>query len=117
MSDYQSFEHQKPSEYNIQAVHDTEVLVLHRADYEMLFDEVPELNRYFRLMMQRDYTASLKKIELLLCESAEDRFRQFVRHYPDFVQTVPQYMLASFLGITPQFLSMLRARKDLHSGQ
>ncbi|SDL37631.1 Crp/Fnr family transcriptional regulator [Pedobacter antarcticus] len=113
LSDFHSFENQKPSEYNIQAVHDTEILILYRSDYEELFDSVPELNSYFRLMMQRAYSASLKKIELLLCESAEERYLRFTRSFPEFVQTVPQYMLASFLGFTPQFLSMLRGKKDI----
>lgn len=113
LSDFQSFETQKPSEYNIQAVQDTEILVLHRSHYEELFNSIPELNNYFRLLMQKAYTASLKKTELILCESAEERYLQFARSFPDFVQSVPQYMLASFLGFTPQFLSMLRAKKNL----
>lgn len=113
LSDFQSFETQKPSEYTIQAVQDCELLVLHRSDYEAVFNAAPAFNTYFRLMMQKAYTASLKKIELLLCESAEERYSQFVADFPGFVQIVPQYMLASFLGFTPQFLSMLRAKKDL----
>ena len=111
LSDFQSFETQKPSEYYIQAVQPTLVLVLTRTDYQQLFEIVPELNQYFRLLMQRAYTASLKKVELLLCESAEERYEQFVSSFPKFVQVIPQYMLASFLGFTPQFLSMLRAKR------
>jgi len=113
LSDYQSFETQKPSEYNIQAVQDTELLILHRANYAELFNAVPELNIYFRLMMQRAYTASLKRFEVMLCESAEERYKRFAHSFPDFVQMIPQYMLASFLGFTPQFLSMIRAKKEL----
>lgn len=113
LSDFQSFETQKPSEYFIQAVQNTEMLILHRSDYQELFSEVPELNTYFRLMMQKAYTASLKKMELILCESAEERYLQFINSFPDFVQIVPQHMLASFLGFTPQFMSMLRAKKEL----
>ena len=113
LSDFQSFEMQKPSEYYIQAVHDTEVLILHRADYEPLFNAVPALNIYFRLLMQKAYTASLRKMEIILGASAEERYLDFVRSFPDFVQSVPQYMLASYLGFTPQFLSMLRAKKNL----
>ncbi|KOP39849.1 Crp/Fnr family transcriptional regulator [Flavobacterium sp. WLB] len=113
LSDFQSFETQKPSEYFIQAVQNTEMLILQRSDYQELFTEVPVLNTYFRLMMQKAYTASLKKMELILCESAEERYLQFINSFPDFVQIVPQYMLASFLGFTPQFMSMLRAKKEL----
>ncbi|MEO3405665.1 Crp/Fnr family transcriptional regulator [Mucilaginibacter sp. CAU 1740] len=111
LSDFQSFETRRPSEYNIQAVQPTKVLILERADYAQLFEEVPELNHYFRLMMQKAYMASLKKVELLLCESAEKRYEQFVNAFPNFVQIIPQYMLASFLGFSPQFLSMLRAKR------
>ncbi|KRB55560.1 Crp/Fnr family transcriptional regulator [Flavobacterium sp. Root186] len=114
LSDFQSFETQKASEYFIQAVQNTEMLILHRSDSQELFTKLPELNTYFRLMMQKAYTASLKKMELILCESAEERYLQFINSFPDFVQIVPQYMLASFLGFTPQFMSMLRAKKELY---
>lgn len=113
ISDYHSFESQIPSEYNIQAIEQTELLILERKDYQQVFNKVPLLNVYFRLMMQRGYTASLKKIELLLCQSAEERYIQFNKTFPDFVQRIPQYMLASFLGFTPQFLSMLRSKKAI----
>jgi CRP-like cAMP-binding protein len=111
LSDYQSINSQKPSDYYIQAVDETEVLVLTKHDADELFNSIPAFNTYFRLMMQKAYTASLKKIELMLCDSAEDRYLQFTTTFPDFVQLIPQYMLASFLGFTPQFLSGLRAKK------
>lgn len=108
--DNHSFENNLPSEYYIQAVEDSEIAIISKSVYEDLFEKIPLLNKYFRLMMQRAYAASLKKIELLLCTSAEDRFNQFTNDFPDFVQRIPQYMLASFLGFTPEFLSMLRAK-------
>jgi len=111
LSDYRSINDQRPSNYYIQAVEKTEVLVLTKHDADALFNDIPAFNSYFRLMMQKAYTASLKKIELMLCESAEDRYVEFTTNFPDFVQQIPQYMLASFLGFTPQFLSGLRAKK------
>jgi len=111
LSDYRSINDQRPSDYYIQAVEKTEVLVLTKHDADALFNDIPAFNSYFRLMMQKAYTASLKKIELMLCESAEDRYVEFTTNFPDFVQQIPQYMLASFLGFTPQFLSGLRAKK------
>jgi CRP-like cAMP-binding protein len=111
LSDYQSIDNQKPSGYYIQAVQKTEVLILSKQDADKLFNDIPAFNTYFRLMMQKAYTASLKKIELMLCESAEDRYVQFTTSFPDFVRLIPQFMLASFLGFTPQFLSGLRAKK------
>lgn len=113
LSDFHSFENKMPSEYSIQAVHKTEILVLYKSDFDELFSNIPALNSYFRYMMQRAYTASLKRIELMLCDSAETRYTRFIGTFPDFVQGIPQYMLASFLGFTPQFLSKLRARKNI----
>ncbi|MEN0056538.1 MAG: Crp/Fnr family transcriptional regulator [Mucilaginibacter sp.] len=110
ISDYHSFENNVPSDYYIQAVEDSEIAIITRSVCDDLFQQIPQLNNYFRKMMQRAYVASLKKIELLLCTSAEDRFHQFTTDFPEFVQRIPQYMLASFLGFTPEFLSMLRAK-------
>lgn len=112
ISDYHSFETRQPSEYCLQAIEDSEVLVLRRQDYEKLFSNVPCLNTYFRMMMQKAYSASLKKMEILLSHSAEERYKAFSTSFPEFVQRIPQYMLASFLGFTPQFLSILRAKKQ-----
>jgi len=110
ISDYHSFQNNIPSTYTIQAVEDAEIAIITRSDADELFQQIPVLNNYFRLLMQRAYTAALRKMELLLVTSAEDRYFQFVKNYPDFVQRVPQYMIASFLGFTPEFLSMLRAK-------
>ncbi|QHT69274.1 Crp/Fnr family transcriptional regulator [Rhodocytophaga rosea] len=110
ISDYRSFENRVPSPYYIQAVEDSQVVVISSEVYEELFHKIPKLERYFRLMMQRAYTAALRKMELFLSESAEARYQQFSKNFPDFVQRIPQYMLASFLGFTPEFLSMLRAK-------
>jgi CRP-like cAMP-binding protein len=110
ISDYHSFQNNIPSEYNIQAVEDSEIAIISRSGIEELFQKVPLLNNYFRIIMQRAYTAALKKMELLLVVSAEERYRNFVKNFPEFVQRIPQYMLASFLGFTPEFLSMLRAK-------
>jgi len=115
ISDYHSFENNIPSEYFIQAVEDSEIAIISRSVYDDLFQKVPLLNNYFRKMMQRAYVASLKKMELILCTSAEDRYHQFINDFPDFVQRIPQYMLASFLGFTPEFLSMLRAKSKTAS--
>jgi CRP-like cAMP-binding protein len=110
ISDYHSFQNNIPSQYSIQAVEDSEIAFIGRSDADELFQQIPPLNNYFRLLMQRAYVAALRKMELLLCVSAEDRYHQFVNDFPDFVQRIPQYMLASFLGFTPEFLSMLRAK-------
>jgi hypothetical protein len=77
----------------------------------MLFEQIPGLESYFRIMMQKAYVASQRRIGFIFNQSDEERYRHFSGLYPEFVQRVPQYMLASYLGFTPQFLSRLRAKK------
>jgi CRP-like cAMP-binding protein len=113
MTDYMSFELQKPSTFTIQAVEPSQLLVITKTDLEELLTKVPTLERYFRRIAERAYSASLTRIHFIYNQSGEERYGQFCRMFPDFVQRVPQYMLASYLGFTPEFLSKIRAkRKD-----
>ncbi|MGY0041351.1 hypothetical protein [Pedobacter sp. NJ-S-72] len=63
-------------------------------------------------MMQKSFVASQRRIGYIFNMTEEERYRHFAKLFPGFVQRVPQYMLASYLGFTPQFLSRLRAKKD-----
>ncbi|MBL0743880.1 Crp/Fnr family transcriptional regulator [Chryseolinea lacunae] len=111
MTDYMSFDHQKPAQFNIQAVEPTQVVVFSRSAQDVVFEKIPRLERYFRIILQRAYSASLMRIHFIYNQTGEARYQQFTRLFPDFVQRVPQYMLASYLGFTPEFLSKIRAKK------
>ncbi|MGN6640351.1 MAG: Crp/Fnr family transcriptional regulator [Mucilaginibacter sp.] len=110
ITDYDSLETGKPSHYYIQAIEDAEIISLGKAVMEELLQKVPAMERYFRLILQKAHTASMRRFEYLRDQSDEERYRLFVSAFPGFVQRVPQYMLASYLGFTPQFLSKLRAK-------
>lgn len=69
------------------------------------------MEKYFRLIHQRVHAASQYRLKSLFSQTKEEIFRQFVKQYPDFIQRIPQYLLASFLGFTPEYLSELRAKK------
>ncbi|HVI47961.1 MAG TPA: Crp/Fnr family transcriptional regulator [Chitinophaga sp.] len=112
MSDHHSFESKKPSFYYIQATEDTEIAMMDLAAQEILFREIPALETYFRLVLQRAYDASLTRMYYMFCKSGEERYHNFARSFPEFVQQVPQYMLASFLGLTPEFISTVRSKKN-----
>jgi CRP-like cAMP-binding protein len=111
ITDYDSLETGKPSHYYIQAIEDAEIISLGKAVMEELLQKVPAMERYFRLILQKAHTASMRRFEYLRDQSDEERYRLFVSAFPGFVQRVPQYMLASYLGFTPQFLSKLRAKE------
>ncbi|UOQ74031.1 Crp/Fnr family transcriptional regulator [Hymenobacter cellulosilyticus] len=112
LTDYASLDLQRPSEFNIQAVEATQVVVFSQEVQEEVFRQLPQLERYFRLVLQRAAAAALFRIKFLYSMSGEERYRHFSQAWPGFVQRVPQYMLASFLGFTPEFLSKIRARVE-----
>jgi CRP-like cAMP-binding protein len=112
ITDYTSLEMQKPSIYTIQAVENSEILVIDKRIQEELFSTIPQLERYFRIILQRIHSAYLMRIHYIYNMSGEERYNHFNGMFPEFVQRVPQYMLASYLGFTPEFLSKIRARKS-----
>lgn len=111
ITDYFSLESGKPSEYNIQAIEDTECMVLYRDRQDELFEKLPQLERYFRIISQRAFAAALQRVTYIFGNTGEERYDHFRQLFPDFLQRVPQYMLASYLGFTPEFLSRIRAKR------
>ncbi|MCC8426833.1 Crp/Fnr family transcriptional regulator [Mucilaginibacter sp. UR6-11] len=111
ITDYDSLDTQKPSRFYIQAVEDAEVIAWDKTVQEELTQSFPQLETYFRKILQRAYAAAQRRIEYIYSYSDEERYRNFSTNFPGFVQRVPQYMLASYLGFTPQFLSKIRAKK------
>lgn len=110
MSDYMSLQMGTPSPFHIQATEPSKIAILEKRDQEELLKAIPALERYFRLVFQRAYAASVMRVYYIFIQSAEERYHHFESSFPDFVQRVPQYMLASFLGFTPEFLSKIRAK-------
>jgi CRP-like cAMP-binding protein len=111
MADYTSFASHKPSDYYIQAVEQAELLALDYSAQEELLNQFPRMERYFRLMHQRAHAASQFRIRNLYELSSEERYHHFVARYPEFVQRIPQYLLASYLGLTPEYLSEIKAKR------
>jgi len=110
MADYMSLNAGAPSPFYIQAVEPSAVAVLDKRAQEELLTAIPALERYFRIIFQRAYAASVMRVYYIFLQSAEERYHHFEQSHPGFVQRVPQYMLASFLGFTPEFLSKIRAK-------
>jgi len=111
LTDYVSFKGECPSKFNIQAIESTKVLSFTKKAQNELFDKIPQLERYFRIVLEKAYSAQLNRIHYIFNLGGEEQYHMMNKKYPEFVQRVPQYMLASFLGITPEFLSKLRAKK------
>lgn len=96
--------------YNIDALENSEVLLIDREVYQELLLRLPKLEKYFRVAMQKRLHALHMRVINYLTHFAEDKYRMFVEVYPDIVQRVPQHMIASYLGIKPETLSRNRKK-------
>lgn len=108
VGDICSFTTQTPAEFNTQCLEKTTVLQISYNNMEQLYMEIPKLDRYFRLIIQKAYGNMSKRIVQSHSLSAKERYIHFLESYPDIAQRVPQYMIASYLGITKEFLSTIR---------
>ena len=111
LADYASFSSQQPSEFYIQAVEKSEILALDFNLQEEMLSRFPQMERYFRSVHQRAHAASQFRIKNLYSRSREQIYRDFNKQFPEFVQRIPQYLLASYLGFTPEYLSEIRSKR------
>jgi CRP-like cAMP-binding protein len=110
ISDLYSLISQKPGILNIEAIADSDVLMLSRQNQQMLFEKVPKFERFFRILVENSLVASQQRLIDNLSSTAEERYLHFIKKYPTIPSCVPQHNIASYLGITPEFLSKIRAR-------
>lgn len=109
VGDLYSFLTEAPTTYNIDCLEDTEVLQITKQDLEQLYLRVPKMERHFRILVQNAFIASTKRLSSSLAKSAKERYEEFIKRYPHIEQRVPNHQIASYLGITPQSLSRIRA--------
>lgn len=111
MTDNIAYEQRKPTGFYIQAVEQSELLRIDHSSQEKLLLAFPKMERYFRFIYQRAFAASQMRIKYLYEFSKEEIFHHLNKSFPEFVQRVPQYLLASFLGFTPEYLSEIRKKR------
>ena len=111
VSDLNSFLSGSPSKYNIDALQNSEVLLLEKSERDKLLDACPKMERFFRLLMEAHHVATEERVADSLSRSAEERYIKFMKTYPKIFEEIPQNQIAPYLGITPQSLS--RIRKEL----
>lgn len=108
VADLSSFLSGLPATFNIDALQNSELLLLEKSDRDRMLEAVPRMERFFRLIMENNYIATHQRIVDSLSVSAEERYIKFITTYPELVENVPQHQIASYLGITPQSLSRIR---------
>jgi len=110
--DYESFVNSSEAQLTIEAIEDCELVYLTKDDLNFLYDKYKKAESFGRLMNQEAYTLLHKRILNLKLKSAKERFQEFIKETPYLLEKVPQYYIASYLGITPQYLSKLKRELD-----
>jgi len=111
ITDYQSLDWQQPSRFYIQSIEPAELAILDRDTIPALCDRLPQIDRYLRLIVQRAFAAAQQHRFFIHADTSEERYLRFTTSFPQFIQRIPQYMVASYLGFTPEFISKLRSRR------
>ena len=110
ISDFASLMNNEPATLNIDAIEDTDVVQIERTHLLELYNRIPKFDRMFRLMLSKAFIAHQKRIIDNLCMPAKERYIAFIKRYRHIEQRVPQNQIASYLGMTPEFLSQIRKR-------
>ncbi len=110
VNDLYSFLTRTPAEFVVQAIEPSVLLQVHRDQLEVLYHQVPMIERFFRIKIQNAYVALQERTVKSMHLTAEARYQEFITKYRSLEQQVPQYMVASYLGITPEHLSTIRKK-------
>lgn len=111
ITDMYSFISQQPTHLNIDALMDTEAYLLSRENQLQLFDKIPKLERYFRIVTENSLVGSRQRLIDNLSLTASQRYGNFCDTYPTLIHDLPQKLIAAYIGVTPEFLSKLRNAK------
>lgn len=111
ITDMPSFVHRTPATISIEAITESEVLQISYENMESLYRTVPKFERFMRILMQNAYIREQLRVLQNLSLPAETRYQNFLKKYPTIVQQVQQKHIASYLGVTPEFLSAIRKPK------
>ncbi len=111
ITDMNCFVKVQPAMLNIIALEQSAILKISKNNFDLLLKEVPKFERFFRVIFQNAYIREQQRTIQNLSLTAAERYEYFILKYPAVVQQVPQKQIASYLGITPEFLSAIRSKK------
>ena len=112
ITDMYCFLNRQPAMVNIQAVEQCNILQISKKNLYMLFDSITSFDKFFRILMQNAYCREQLRMIQNLSLPAQERCKNFISKYPQIANKVPLKHIASYLGVTPEFLSTIRANKN-----
>ena len=108
--DMYSFMTGEPALYHIDALEDSELVLISKSAQEEILARVPKYETYTRMQLTGAYMAMQKRLTSMISLSVEERYKHFISVYPDIAQRVPQHMIASYMGLKPETLSRVRKK-------
>jgi CRP-like cAMP-binding protein len=111
LTDMYCFLNEKPAMTFIETIEDSCVISISKSNFDRLLIDIPKFERFFRILMQNAYTREQLRVIENLTLNAEERYNRFINKYPQIAGMVTQKQIASYLGITPEFLSLIRKKK------
>ena len=109
-ADLYSFMTGEPATYNIDALEDSELVIITKSAEEEILKRIPKYETYIRMQLTGAYLSMQKRITSVLSLSLEERYINHTKLYPNLMQRVPQHMIASYMGLTPETLSRVRKK-------
>lgn len=109
-TDMASFISNEPSRFFIEALEDTELLAISLTNYKRLFKEIPKFERFYRILYQRSLMSYIQRTNHGISLTAEDRYFRFKEQYPQIIKRIKQKDLAAYIGVTPEFMSMIKSK-------
>lgn len=115
ISDFNSFIHQENAVLNIDAVEETEVLMITLDDYERMMVEIPVMDRYFRILYQNSLVTKDYRLMVSNSFTAEEKYMQLAQRSPEIIKRVPHNLIASYLGLAPETVSRIRKKMSVNT--
>jgi CRP/FNR family transcriptional regulator, anaerobic regulatory protein len=110
IADMYSFLSQRPGQIYIEVNEDAEVLTISKENQDKMYLEIPKMERFFRIIIENSLVANQQRIIDNMSFTAEARYDKFLKKFNDLAQSIPQKQIASYLGVTPEFFSKMKAR-------
>ena len=110
IGDYQSFRNGTPSIQNIQAIEDCELLIINYPDIQTIYNTTREGNLIGRKIITHRFEVMVNQLLAVYMQNNEERYTSFIKQYSGLSQRIPQYLIASYVGVQPESLSRIRKR-------
>lgn len=109
ISDRESYNNRTPSRYNIDALENSEVILIDKDDFNQLMESIPKLKKLVDTLLAKSYNAIQNRVVSNISYTAEEKYQNFITRFPDMFNRIPLHMIASYLGVSRETLSRVRS--------